>query len=127
MVRLLIVIFILLPLCWFLKMDAIALVLFLGIIIIPIIHFIKCYFYRNNKKYKDRSLSFGFKSIRSQIKEFEFINHLVFLPIKFRVFLKRFSIVNDALFEHKADRRDYFGDPAYSISVTNMYHDHKSR
>ena len=108
-------------------MDTQAFVLFFGIIIIPIIHFIKCYFYRNNKKYKDRSLSFGFKSMSSQVKEFKLINRLVFLLIKFRVFLKRFSIVNDALFEHKADRRDYFGDPAYSISVTNMYHDHKSR
>jgi hypothetical protein len=64
--------------------------------------------------------------MRKQINEFKFINRLAFLPIKLRKFCKKFSVANDSLFEFKrVPNRDYFGDPAYSSSMLNMFHDNR--
>jgi hypothetical protein len=101
------------------------LVLLIGVTIVPVLQFIKCYSYRNNKKRINRSLSFGFKSIRSQVNEFKFIDNLKFLPVKFRIVCKKYSVANDLLFKTKEEKEDYFGDQAYSASILNMYHDNK--
>lgn len=114
------VLFILAPLCLALQMPSIAVVLVIGVTIIPAFLFGKCCFYRYCKKHHNRSLSFGFKSIRSQINEFKFINRFEFLPEKFKIFCKKISVFHDALFEYKKDTNDYFGDPSYSASILNI-------
>ena len=120
------VLVILVPLFWFLKMSSISIVLFIGVTLIPILLFAKCYFYRYIKKHNNRSLSFGFKSMRAQKEEFRFINRLKFLPIRLRIFYKKISVFHDPLFDYKKDSTDYFGDPAYSASILNIYHRHKN-
>jgi predicted membrane metal-binding protein len=116
------ILFVLLPLAWLFGMSSIFLVLLIGITMVPVLQFIKCYSHRNNKKRVNRSFSFGFKSIRAQVNEFKSIDNLKFLPVKFRVFCKKYSVANDLLFKSK---EDYFGDQAYSASILNMYHDNK--
>lgn len=119
------ILFVLLPLTWLFGMSSISLVLLIGITMVPVLQFIKCYSYRNNKKRVNRSLSFGFKSMRSQVNEFKFVDSLKFLPVKIRIFCKKYSVANDSLFKSKEDKEDYFGDPAYNASIINMYHDNK--
>lgn len=117
------ILFFLLPLTLLSGMYSIATVLLVGITVIPLIQFLKCYSCRHNKRYKNRSLAFGFKSINAQIEGFKFINSLPFLPVVLRRFFKKLPVVNAPLFQilQCQKQEDFYGDPSYSSSMTNMW------
>lgn len=81
--------------------------------------------YKNNEK----SLSFAMLSMKQKKKEFRIINKFSFLSSNQKILLKKLSVLVDKLFMKNKKisfENDYFGDPAYSLSVTNMFHTRKN-
>lgn len=75
-----------------------------------------------------KSLSFAIKSMQQKKSKFRRINRITFLSSDQKKILKKLSFLVDDLFLEGKElefEEDYFGDPSYSISVTNMFHTHK--